>query len=451
MFEYEKQLSEYIISQIYILFGRLYVNPNEIPQYEICCNFESDMGINQYMFKGITYQEYAIGQKIRGTFWEINDDCEGNVQFSDLCDIYELVLGYTFSRRRFHIMFSTLKRPYINLFLNFVIRAYFETKSEMLRYVLEDSSFYEHKEAEQYEKKNIFRELCVDVEEEVIISRAVTNYFYNAYNLDINVLSFISSQTYEGIYADGNIYICRRGTDRGKRNGELIIKFKESIKFHMEEVRKIRKLLEIAKNPLSMVVDDKKNIIGYTLSEPKKYEGKIVVSGKMAWELWFGRNCLTYHNGVYRIISQNADSKYEFSAFDISREQKIKINTIIAESRKQTHGTSLIFGNTEDIVKETLRLSKYGRAMMLRTIDLMQNIELLINLTSIDGAILVDFDCKCYAIGAILDGDVVTKGVSERGARYNSVVNYVERKLQDNIKLFAIIVSEDKTVDVYPK
>lgn len=75
--------------------------------------------------------------------------------------------------------------------------------------------------------------------------------------------------------------------------------------------------------------------------------------------------------------------------------------------------------------------------------------DIVLNLTSIDGAVLVDFDGNCYAIGFILDGDMAIKGNIGRGARYNSAVNYIERQKKKGNDFFAVIFSEDKTIDIY--
>lgn len=51
---------------------------------------------------------------------------------------------------------------------------------------------------------------------------------------------------------------------------------------------------------------------------------------------------------------------------------------------------------------------------------------LIRNVASIDGAILLDSTGICHSIGVILDGIATEKGRSDRGARYNSAVRYVE-------------------------
>ena len=75
--------------------------------------------------------------------------------------------------------------------------------------------------------------------------------------------------------------------------------------------------------------------------------------------------------------------------------------------------------------------------------------KLLKHLTPIDGAILIDPEGTCHAIGTILDGKATPKGDPGRGARFNSAVRYVESSW-DKVRCFAVVVSEDGGVDFVP-
>ena len=72
-------------------------------------------------------------------------------------------------------------------------------------------------------------------------------------------------------------------------------------------------------------------------------------------------------------------------------------------------------------------------------------------MSSIDGAILVDESCFCYAIGVILDGFATQKGNSTRGARYNSSVRYSESLLKKGAHVLVIIISDDGNVNILPQ
>lgn len=65
--------------------------------------------------------------------------------------------------------------------------------------------------------------------------------------------------------------------------------------------------------------------------------------------------------------------------------------------------------------------------------------------TAIDGALLVDPNGMCHAIGAILDGVASGEGDAARGARFNSAVRYVDSRQG---ACFALVVSEDGMSDL---
>ena len=72
--------------------------------------------------------------------------------------------------------------------------------------------------------------------------------------------------------------------------------------------------------------------------------------------------------------------------------------------------------------------------------------EIMRMVTAIDGAVMIDPNATCYAIGVILDGVASQKGNAARGARYNSAIRYVEEK----DRVLAIVVSEDGSIDLIP-
>ena len=65
---------------------------------------------------------------------------------------------------------------------------------------------------------------------------------------------------------------------------------------------------------------------------------------------------------------------------------------------------------------------------------------------------IADFQGKIHAIGAILDGEAVVEADMSRGARYNSLKNYINwlikyKKYEPN-QCFAVIMSEDGGIKV---
>jgi hypothetical protein len=69
----------------------------------------------------------------------------------------------------------------------------------------------------------------------------------------------------------------------------------------------------------------------------------------------------------------------------------------------------------------------------------------------IDGAMLLDPDCRCHAFGVILDGDSIgDKADASRGARYNSALRYYEKRRSCGDRLCLVILSDDGMLDIVP-
>lgn len=77
--------------------------------------------------------------------------------------------------------------------------------------------------------------------------------------------------------------------------------------------------------------------------------------------------------------------------------------------------------------------------------------KVLSGLTSIDGAMLIDTDGYCHAIGMILDGVYSKGGTSGRGSRYNSSNTYIRSKEDKNGKseFLCITLSEDGHINYF--
>jgi hypothetical protein len=92
--------------------------------------------------------------------------------------------------------------------------------------------------------------------------------------------------------------------------------------------------------------------------------------------------------------------------------------------------------------KEASRLAK--QATCLRPFPLTEAV--IPRVTSIDGAVLVDLDGTCHAIGVILDGQAHRHCSPSRGARYNSAVRYAYGRTD----CMVVIKSEDGMVNLFP-
>lgn len=120
---------------------------------------------------------------------------------------------------------------------------------------------------------------------------------------------------------------------------------------------------------------------------------------------------------------------------------------IVRSAAKQKHGTMIAISSTA--AEEADRLAEQSTDLK-NPIRLNDNETILLMLTSIDGAVLIDHKGVCHAAGVILDGNAVKgKGTRSRGARYNSAIRYVNAKKQTGC--LAVVISQDGAIDLVPE
>jgi hypothetical protein len=116
--------------------------------------------------------------------------------------------------------------------------------------------------------------------------------------------------------------------------------------------------------------------------------------------------------------------------------------SLVNAGMEQRHGTMIVV--SQDADREAKRLKK--QALRIDPVELTP--DLVRRLSSIDGAILIDPNGVCHAIGVILDGLATDAGDPSRGARYNSAIRYISHVQSPTI---CLVVSEDGHVDILPK
>lgn len=186
----------------------------------------------------------------------------------------------------------------------------------------------------------------------------------------------------------------------------------------------------------------------------RKGEGEdiyVKFSGFMHWGFFEGkREIFSYYHGKYAINASKEDRAYVKEIEQLKGVDKQMISRLVEILRKQKHGAvAVLFDQKTDAVKEVDRLCS-----MKRGIRICSNIcydketgwdeEQILSVTGIDGALFIDYEGRCLAIGVIVDGRIKIKGNAGRGARYNSIVNYMGL----NPNCVGIVVSEDEMVNV---
>lgn len=258
----------------------------------------------------------------------------------------------------------------------------------------------------------------------------------------------LACKPYEGTQNHG---VIKFASDSAKSTG--LIRFKQPVRCEIESTREIRKLLEMSDSDTPLIIRQNM-VIGLGKEGTKNYS--IVFEGNGKWKLYPDSKKIpicTVEGTVCIFPSPLGEDDFSSVFLFVFPEYETELGSIkeiIDKAKLQRHGTSIIICNEAE--KEAQRLAEKSRAIIIDPISLIQHTNSIIKLTAIDGAMIISPDGFCYAIGAILDGEAVVDGDTARGARYNSLNNYVKwKKTKDsNCRVMAVVISEDQTTDNLP-
>lgn len=298
----------------------------------------------------------------------------------------------------------------------------------------------------------------------------------------------LSHEKYEGREEPAKIYVGKKKQEpleMTKQSGEIIcwengwkleagaakIK-KERDRLERRKIRYYRKMMELCKNDKYLITcfneKGEINILGAAGKEwlnRNDYKIHIDFNGNGEWYIREdikgnngkkdkedGEDVLCYIKGVYYYSKTGVAQFYKTQLkkeTELERDMAEKFCKIIECLSQQEHGAGMIVvENARNIAEEFCR--KYNRGTVLNeALDLTddRNREFLKGMTSMDGMLLVDKKGGCHAFGVILDGEAKIEANPARGSRYNSAANYICGKERS----FAVIVSEDQTVDIIGK
>lgn len=241
---------------------------------------------------------------------------------------------------------------------------------------------------------------------------------------------------------------------------------KQGIAFHWQNLpalmapnaRYIRKLLEmtgsIGQNTENeyILVSDGKKILGMAQRSVCEAGYMVEFFGLMNWQLTFKkREVFSFIEGKYLYRTPyHEDALQTMRDFlEYTPEEFAAARNLIETTVKQKHGTMLvIFKETSAAKEEASRLISYARGIRLQYPHCLNDSSLLLGLSSIDGAIILDKQLICHGFGIIVDGEACVNGTPSRGARYNSAWNYIQCCFQNGYQCLAVVISEDQTIDV---
>jgi hypothetical protein len=258
-------------------------------------------------------------------------------------------------------------------------------------------------------------------------------------------LNLISSMLYEGARGVGRLLLANP-----KHPGiEYLIRFQTPVPIN--DPRWTRKVLQLA-GPSAALVADSEHVYGL---------GRLLSSHDLKDQDIFSVDFLDHYNwelrsGELRLLRSLYGEPtlpseiIEADAFISNLARMFPASTdasralfwqLFNAAAHQKMGSMIVIA--EDAESEALRLVAQGTN--IQPVEL--SAELLRQASAIDGSILMDPLGYCHAIGVILDGVANDQCTPSRGSRFNSAVRYIR---SGTVRRLAIVVSEDRSVDIFP-
>lgn len=258
-------------------------------------------------------------------------------------------------------------------------------------------------------------------------------------------INIISSLMYEGTKGKGRLLLVNSENPAIEYDLRLI----EPVTFR--DPRHARKILQMASQDIMLIADGEKiHGLGKLRDEYDATQQDTFIIDFLDhyyWQLRCGDQILIQSKYGEPLLPQEVVSHDKFldnysRLFpQTSLEQQNHIWQLFNCAINQNHGSMLVIA--ADAADEAQRLARQGTPIKptLMTAELFQRV------SGIDGTIILDPYGICHAIGVILDGFANEQCTPSRGSRFNSGVRYVEAKKKQRL---AIVVSDDKTVDIFP-
>jgi len=257
--------------------------------------------------------------------------------------------------------------------------------------------------------------------------------------------NIISSLLYEGTRGTGHLVLVNPESEAV----EYLVRFKVPVPF--QQPRWARKVLQMATSDVALIANsesifglgklkdshDGRSLDAFTINFLDHYQ----------WELQCGTQVLMYSRYREARLPQEPISQGQFTANYKRLFPRASMNdcdhfwTLFKTVVHQRHGSMIVVAEDAEVESERLAQQGMGISPVLMTPALLER------MGWIDGTIIVDPHGFCHALGVILDGEAAPECTPSRGSRYNSALRYV---LSSDNRRLAIVVSDDRTVDVIP-
>jgi len=244
---------------------------------------------------------------------------------------------------------------------------------------------------------------------------------------------------YEEAANSGFLLLCRPGLA-----SDLAVLRLEA-PFDVRDVRGVRKMLQISDHQLCVVCDGKA-VYGFAAAESCS-TGALLIQfhSHGVWELRrAGGEPVAIDARAEEPLRAGLNEEQFIACVEqvlgpLPRAELQQLWSLIATAQHQLRGTNVL------ISKHAAREAERLASQCTRVSPVQLTPALMGRLTSIDGTVIIDTRGVCYAIGAILDGEVSARGDRARGGRYNSALMYVD---SCPFPCLIVVVSQDGMVDL---
>ena len=258
--------------------------------------------------------------------------------------------------------------------------------------------------------------------------------------------NLISSLMYEGTKGTGRLLLAK--PDGGAV--DILLKLAEPVPFRKS--RWSRKVLQIASSETALIANCEKvfglgKVAAGVVPWASQNVFEIEFLDHYHWRLSCGDKVLLVSKYGAPSLPQEKFPRvrlldtYQRLFPEAGEEDVAHFGALFEAAVDQHHGSMLIVAKDAEL--EAARLQGQGTRIdpTKLTPDLYRQI------SGIDGAAIIDPHGVCHAIGVILDGQARPECTPSRGSRYNSGIRYVNAT---EITRLAVVVSDDRTVDVIP-
>lgn len=286
----------------------------------------------------------------------------------------------------------------------------------------------------------------------------INSFWYTALGFSFDFIDQLSLSKYEKAESNGRIIV----VDCASSVSRPYVNLGQQIPVISDNTRLIRKLMTGAGKMGSLLIcpnyeKGQAYCFGITKSV-REEDTRIEIKGPYNWRFIYEGNvlfCRSHNNYSVCLDNPIINAKKLIDAIKSELYISLPYAKKLADSickMTSDHGASVLVIDKTKASELTTRLNTLKEDSKALGVDLgkysdwyndADGIDLFSSLASMDGAMVIDqFGVVLYA-AAILDGESCIIGNTSRGARYNSIKNFVAEFGKKNIPIIGVVMSED--------